>query len=380
MKRILAIAHSYYMLLVLINLRTSVYKDNYMELILTDDSKGSDEIFKSIKESGIFEKCHYLKKAQFAGRGNDKADKLCKGFISIISPKELIKEAGLEILDTPFDTLLVYVNCRYEEQVIFSYLKTVNPDLNCELYEEGFVSYYSPMGIFYKQKNNTNIKYRNLLSHIGRGNGLIENNIRCAWCFKPDLVQYSDSFEIKEIPAFHFSADLTDKINDIFKYNKEECYITEPVIFLEDSYYTDGYETDDIEFVKRIVNIVGENNVAIKLHPRTKFDRFKEIGIKTYSKPFPLELFMMNTLEPKIFVTMNSGAPLSCIMNFNINIIVIMLFKCSKYASRFEDNNLFETHLENIRNSCTSGKLIIPENIREFEDIFNTETSYLTNI
>jgi hypothetical protein len=366
MKRILAMAHSYYMLLVLIQLRTTVYKDEYMEVILTDDSKDSDIIYEKLSLVNIFNKCFYLRSSDLTGKNGRTANKVGKAVQSIFLPKTFFKRTEFSFVDSSYDIFLAYVSCRYEEQVIFNILKKNNKDIGCELYEEGIVSYYDPRGVFSYQKNNSNLFYMSLLRLCGRRKQLIEANIIAGWVFQPRLIQYSADYEIRKIPAFDTNKQIVGKLNAIFDYNVDECSMPEPFIFLEDSAVEDGHDSDDLEFVKKIVEIVGNDAVAVKLHPRTKINRFENMGVKTYKKAFPLELFMMNEKVEKVFVTMNSGAPLSCLADFDIHNKVIMLYRCSKYSSAAVSNLYFERHLENIKRICGESRLIIPNDSNEF--------------
>lgn len=370
MRRILAMAHSYYMLLVLIQLRVTEYKNDYMEIIFTDASSDSAQIFERLKSSYIFDKCYYLKNSSLNG-GDNINRKLKAAIKSIFNPKRLLDDIELKINNKNYDLFMSYVSCRYEEQVIFSALKTNNENLKCVLFEEGMVSYYNPRGIFFnKIITNSNLCYLKILKICGKEKLVLENNITAIWCFNPQLLQYQAKFEIYKIPPFNCNnTELINKINMIFDYNTMECSISEPIIFLEDSAIADGHNSDDIEFVEKLVKTCEKGTVAVKLHPRSRTNRFEMLDVKTYTKAFPLELFMINEQKPKIFITMNSGAPLSCLIDFETNNKAIMLYKCSKYRADIVVNENFEKHINNITRIYGKNKLIVPNNMNEFMDI-----------
>lgn len=367
MRRILAVAHSYYMLLTLIQMRETVLKGDTVDILISDASANSEIVFKNMKETGIFNSCFYYRLSDIGwkkGAGaKEKTVKLLKGTLRY---KKIIQKLGI---DPQYDILLVYMANRFDEQIIYNAIKKNNPNATCELYEEGYSSYFSIYGVL----DIYGKKYLNLLSKymtfIGKKRFLIENNIDKAWYFNPEMLQYKGNFKVCAIPKFNSeNTAITKLMNQVFGYSGKSN-IPQRIIFLEGCSFTDGMPTDDLEILNLIAERIGTKNIAVKLHPRTRKDRFKEFGYNTEIENIPLELMVLNSgSKGKILVTMESGSPISCILNFENESKVILLFKCSKVNNAQMADPHFEEHLRRTAKLCSKNQLLIPENDAELCD------------
>lgn len=368
MKKILAIAHSYYMLLTLIQMRTTIYQKEHMDIVLSDASKNSERIYKNLKGSNIFNNCYFYRIQDIAWEKGERAlKKIWLSFKNIANAKEVVQKAIHVNLDNKYDIMLVYVDGRFEEQVFFKAIKKDNPNACCELYEEGYVSYFSSRGVLEHKLTFASLMFGVMkISH--KRNALISNNIRKAWYFHPTLVQYSPKFDIEKIPEFDKeNIEMIEKINMVFHYMPEKTSRYK-IVFLEGCSYTDFAQTDDMELLAQLTEWVGKEDILVKLHPRTKENRFAERGYQTNKTNVPLELMIMNKeYEGSIFVTVESGSPLSCLLNLKSKNKIILLQKCTKYPNRSMKNPHFVRLIDELSEHYAKGQLIIPENIDEFK-------------
>ncbi|HDL0873029.1 TPA: hypothetical protein PWS53_002863, partial [Enterococcus faecium] len=65
MKKILVLANTYYQIIVAIQMKNTIFSDEYVEIIISDHSKNTKEIAKKIEEKKVFDGCHYLESKSF---------------------------------------------------------------------------------------------------------------------------------------------------------------------------------------------------------------------------------------------------------------------------------------------------------------------------
>lgn len=371
MKNILAVAHSYYMLLTLIQLKITVYKNDKMDLLLSDAASNNEIIFQNLKKTDIFNNCFFYHLSDVGWKTFDrKKEKVNKFFNGIIKPQNVLNRAGIKLGN--YDILLVYVAGRFDEQVFFNVIKSKNSDSFCELYEEGYTSYFSMYGVFASYPKKYIKILPAIMKLIGKKSLLISNNITKAWYFNPELIQYKAKFDICKIPFFDIrNRKLINRVNDIFGLN-DTYNIKQNIIFLEGKSYTDGMPTDDLDLLNKLSAKLGKENIVVKLHPRTKDNRFSSEGYSIFEVDVPLELIILNGKNKgKVFVAIESGAPLTCLMNFQSNNTVVLLFKCSKFVDTQTTDEHFFKLLERLKQKNGDEQLIIPENISELDEVSN---------
>ena len=79
---------------------------------------------------------------------------------------------------------------------------------------------------------------------------------------------------------------------------------------MEEAFFDDKIPSNDLELVLRIAEIVGKDQMIIKLHPRNKVNRFQEYGFQTMQHTqVPWEITLMDEdITDKILFTISSIA------------------------------------------------------------------------
>jgi hypothetical protein len=115
-------------------------------------------------------------------------------------------------------------------------------------------------------------------------------------------------------------AVFVQAINDIFDLHHMSDKYDKPVIFFEESHFTDGFEVPDVEIVDQIAQIAGKDNIMIKLHPRSIVNRFARVGYKTnIDANIPWEVIVLNRdFTNKILIAIASGSVLYPYLYFGI--------------------------------------------------------------
>lgn len=375
MKRILAVVHSYYMLLVVLQLKNTVYKDAQMDLILSDSTRESARIYKKIVESNIFGKCFYYKHQDFYDVKQSRLSAVSFLIKEFLTPNSILSRCGINIEGEFYDKLLLYVPDRLEEQVIYSALKKVNKDVKCELYEEGFPSYLDFNGILRGGKNGLNYSLFRKFDQIFCGGKIrIGNNVDRIWLFEPKLIQYSTDIEVCGIPKISVNdSHFLSTVNSIFDYEKSK--VNEKYLFLESCYIADGNESDENDIVSTLIKnkAMNRDDIIAKLHPRSKINQFEE-GINLLKAEAPLEVLIMNgDCNDKTYLTYVSGALISSVLAIetNIDTKLFFLYKCSKLDVEVKDEALLK-FFEAVK-KIDGIELFIPENTKELEELLKND-------
>lgn len=369
MKKHLFVVHSYYMLLVSIQIKLNFLKDAQADIILSDASRDSQSLFERLKKETIFSNCYYMHDNVIYSNHDNIIKKFLKLVRSVFIPKYVLKKSGIEQMDFCYDSMYCYLDIRISEQTIFNAIKSVNPNAICYTYEEGMISYFSQDGVLTSIESNSAKKIMPFLLKIfNKKDWILRKNVKGSYFFSPELLQYDSPVPIYRIPRFKTDSPKINKmINNIFNYDAGE--IDAEFIYLEDFSYADGNPTDDIEIIKYIKGYcdLAGNQMIVKLHPRSPDNRFTNLGIRAMTHNVPIEVIMMNTKTRKTLITISSGGPIACLNNFKSDINVIMLCKCTKYKPKALDNKEFTDYIHSTKKLYANDRLFMPENLTQLQ-------------
>lgn len=143
-------------------------------------------------------------------------------------------------------------------------------------------------------------------SHIYRWLGIEKQyyNIKTWWTGCPEYMKFPNdcSVDIKKLPAIKIGDyKLLKTINYVFDYkNKNELDNIECLI-MEESHFEDGLipNNEDYIFYKKIISKYSNVHFAIKLHPRTKVNRFEGLIPVIKNNNAPWELILWNRIISK---------------------------------------------------------------------------------
>lgn len=145
----------------------------------------------------------------------------------------------------------------------------------------------------------------------------------------------------------------------------------EKFIYFEECYIRNRHSTNDLELLEKVAEIVGKENILVRLHPKTEVDRFTPFGFKVEEKNSNLwELACMSgDFSEKVFITIKSTAALSGVQLSSKPPAVIMLMDLVEGHFPNKSSESFNTYLQNIKRSCTQSHevLFIPQTLEELE-------------
>ena len=345
-KRNLIIANTYFQLITAINLALNNFSKDINDIVVTDCSVGMKDKVKLIKKSGLFDNVYYYESKKII---ND--HKVKKYLKYLLNRKSILNGKIKNIYDE-----IIFYNLDVLCYTLIDELNKNNKKLKCSRYDEGFSTYTID------RKNN---KINNILRLI-----LFKKNINKAinkiYLYHPELLCYETSYEIEKIPNINKNNNiLKSSLNSIFDYKKFD--FTQKYLFFEESFFCDNKGIEDFDLIMNVANIVGKENLIIKLHPRNKEDRFSKLGIKVWDNfGIPWEIYQMNEdYSNKIFLTISSGSILASKLYFNENIKSYFLYNCTEKMSDMVNDN-FLKYLEMLKNNFDMNCITIPDSEDEF--------------
>ncbi len=302
MKRILIIANTYYQLILAIQMQQTIYKNDEIVLLQSDHSKNTKEIVKQLNKYNIFSQSIFIKSKGIVDKRN-----FLNKFVDNCSIAFLEHNRYTYYLDKvdnkKFDELICY-NYGIDTYGIYVFLYECNPNLRVSLFEEGILSYDIKITM------NIQRKIIKMMRNIKRKKDISERLSRF-YCFYPEI--YQGQFSPVQVPIISLKGKTTEILKKIFEIKEEDLKYKQKYIFFSSVYDFEGEPIGEFELVKQIRDIVGNENLLIKMHPRDIRDIYEKNGFNIdRNSSIPWEVIQLSTdLSQNIFLTATSGSVLA---------------------------------------------------------------------
>lgn len=334
--------------------RFDLVKDD-VDIIVTDYSSGMDKAADHLKDLGLFHTVYYSKVRDHY-MGGSLLHKIRKT-VAILEPENrVISRFGIEDLSYDAFYFVVFDIPAYQ---LYYHIRKHNPKAEFHKFEEGYSSYTVYNQYVILDKVTTIISQ---LLHIPK----LEDSVKEMHLFEPDWLIYPIDYPVKSIPRFNKNLKVdVDLLNAVFGYRGEakEYEGIEYIIF-EDAFFADHLDIDDFEVLSQVLDYIGRDKAAIKLHPRNKKNRFPDI--KLIASNIPWEIVQLNgDFSSTKFITVTSGAVLGSFLWLNDQVETIMIYNCLSNKPPLVDNN-FEVYINRIVDK-SHGKLHIPKSFEELK-------------
>ena len=319
---------------------------------------------KKLSETRIFRNVHLInvKTRYYIGEEN-RFNKLSKSFKKIFNA--VFSRAIIRYLPNKD---VIYQNVFISgpdlvTQLIYYHFHKINRQVSLNLFEEGIYTYY----VFGRKPHKTRWLISWILFHR-----YFWNDITTVYVYHKELVDNTAKKDviIKQIPKpiIDKPNDVLDVLNGFFVNDVIPSTFDKRFIFLDTSFLNEEYERRQKEIVSLIKNIVGNDNLLIKLHPRS--DMYKYGDLKNVVKT-------RNTLEMiglkvdftnSVFLSIYSSAAFGMKLMFDIEPFVILLYKLDETIRK--EYSTFGI-AEKIMQLYKSEKFFMPENSDEVALIIN---------
>jgi hypothetical protein len=297
-------------------------KDCATDLVLSDTFPGYDVLAERVKTLGIFRN---VRKARIRNLIYATSPELkLKKIKFLLSFEKTLKR---DFVSLPYDEFW-FNNENTFNYALISLLRSENPACRVFRFEEGYGTYTDAKTV--SPRSEALIRVRNFV--LGKPSNLLPDAM---YLFSPEFLMFTPKCEVKKVPTLDLDKhpEYIAQINTSFNYTGKSDLDDAQVIFLEDCAFEDMGLNDDLDLVKAIADTIGKENVIVKLHPRTRLNRFEKLGIRTSSlQGAPWEAVVMNMPDDsaKMFVTVSSGSVMNYGVLFEKNFRTIMLYKLVK--------------------------------------------------
>ena len=362
MSRRLIIVNTYYQLIVAIQMKCTIFCDDEVVLLLSNHSNNAEEVYKRIKAIGIFDESYFIQS---------------KGFLDEITIKNHIQDLYdfsfkvknrfsfylKDVNNLYFDEILTY-NFARDIIGLFSTLYEFNNNLLLSIFEEGILSYNFSFdeGISFKM-----IKALRWL--LGKKNAV--NTIKYFYCFYHDF--YKGNLITAIIPSVKKDSKCVSAIKEIFEFNMNENYKQKFIYFTSVYDFEGGEPIGEFKIVKKVQEIVGKDNLLIKVHPRDCRDVYNKSFFNVDSNSdVPWEVIQLSMdFSEKVFLTTTSGSVLAGSLLVDKPVQIYYLYKlCS-----FEKNTNAYKSVQTIKKLINDDKMCeLFKNVRVIESL--EELSY----
>jgi len=347
-KKIAILVNTYFQIIIAIKLKTSKYKDDEVDIIISNHSTDSVKIFNKLTNLSIFRKVYYINSKDVEKKRNRVLDNIH----FLLFPNIVLSKLDMNL--NYYDEYIFYNIDKYT-YLIYDALKVKNKNLKVIRFEEGYISYlHINLGV--------SNSYRILRKILNKKS--FEKSIDINLLFNPDLLLYNIDSEVEKIESFDRKDEYClELINKIFDYNCLEDKYNQKYIFFEESFFCDGKDIDDLTLILKIADIVGKENILVKLHPRNKVDRFSKYGIVTNKTiGIPWEVIQMNNnFSDKVFLTISSGSVLASRLYFGDTIKTFLLYNCTNNMSDMVTEKYLK-YLKKVEEKFGLDNFVIPHN------------------
>ena len=349
-RKVLLITNTYFQLIVSIQLRRTILKKTDADIIITNHSRGCEDVCERVKKTGLFRQVFFLQQ-ESRNFPNDIRHRLFY-FAGLMLKWKKNELSAISDLPSDYDEIW-FNNAITLTHLIWKH----SPNAVLYRFEEGFSTYTKPI----IEKKFVKFSFRIVF-------GNIEKSIKKLYLFHPELFFQSSDIPLAQIPMMKIAdVDFRDILNRIFDYSPDEEYKNKSYIFFEESFRADGEQIPDLALIEKVSNFVGKDQLLVKRHPRNRDNPFPAMGIKTdnNTKAVPWEIILINeTIKGKTLMSISSGCILSPVLYFPIPVKSYLLFKCLPEKPKIADRN-YEKFLSQIQKIYTN--LLIPENFQQLE-------------
>ncbi len=344
MSDIVCLCNTYTQLILAIQLKNSIKKDDKVKVLLSDHSRNADKIVLRLKQMEYFDDIIY-----FETKHLDQKKAGIRNFVTTV-----IKTA---LGNNPFNNEnlrnnkcdeFIYYNLHISTEAVFTFLSRQNKEMICSRFEEGLLSYNTDFNETFVKKHMSRclksiVHLRKLLRKPNA------DNSQNFYCFYPDL--YFGKAKAVKVP-FITDSTCSEVLSQAFGIKKGSLeYPQKYIFFASVGDFEGGKPVGELELAIKISELVGKENLLIKEHPRDRRGAFANAGLKVdKNSAIPWEVIQLNyDFSDHVFLTVSSTSV------FGVNMMI---------ANRTETYFLYKL--------CdVSGNDTVQNSIRNIEDIFS---------
>lgn len=369
-KECLFMCNTSFQIMMALEFKMTVLKKDKVDISLSDTLPDAEKVYENIKKSNVFNNVILCKEYEI---NYNKEYNQYATLRKMLRRKKICQDI-IKKFRKKYDELYV-CDTFYTTNVIYEELIRINPDIKVFYYEESPLVVMADTGNHFKDLSfyqGTGMKC--LLKKI-LGIKNINGNFSGAYttAYKKMEKRYFAWIDMPRITKDK-KEEYIKILNSFWAFDKSDYMKLNGIIFIEESFFADGKPSCELEIMKDLVEFSSDNQIAVKLHPRTRKNRFdtREI-IVLENKSIPWELLVLNNcLQNVITVCIASNAAFLAKLYWNVDQRSVMLINCIDYYLPQLDDKYYRM----ISEICKEKKLAyLPKTKREFQNIIKKMTT-----
>ena len=300
-KRIICLCTTYFQLITAIQMRRTLFSEDYFDIVITDGSNKAQQYSEKLREMKIFDEVFFVTRERDSQEGfssiGSKISRFCNYFV---------KGSYVSYLKHPYDLFLSYSFYWYSF-MLFNALEQDNHNIKVAKYEEGLISYYVDDHRF---EYDYFLKIRKIKRLLRQP--VMFDRYKDFYCFYPEF--YEGKLHTIKIPVIdREDKEFRDILCTMFDVNPDKlCYDKKFIYFASmlDREILEG-RSGEFDILKSIVKVVGKENIMVKLHPReNEPQRYEELGVTIdENSDIPFEVVqLVRDFSNNVFITCLSGS------------------------------------------------------------------------
>lgn len=305
----LAVCSSSIQIMFVLNLKSTILRDDIVEVIFTDTLNGYKKLVDNSNRYKIFDAAYAVESFNLSRR---KGIYRKRGFFHNILFLKNRKKYVSNLLNIEWEyDAVMFSNVDDFTCGIYDCCYQKNRKIKLFLFEDGYSTYCVQGNVLLKSiEKNKKIMYKIMNLILGIKTAVL--NIEGQFLYDVESIEWEAYF--RRIPVKKFDSNNeqnVNRLNLLFGIDEITDTYDEPVIFFEESYRTEGIPMNDVEIVNNIASWIGKENIIVKIHPRNKDNVYKKLGYKTNVDTLvPWEVIFINNpqMENKLLISVASGS------------------------------------------------------------------------
>lgn len=360
--KIVFICNTYMQLIAAVQMKIALFNLNEVDLMLSDHSSNSDHVVEGVLNTKLFKRVRYVRSKHIFDH--------CGKLTNIKHALDVSIGVGGRFRKMLWDDM------NYDEIFFYNHYDTIPlaiyrismkngtiPKAHC--YEEGILSYKN---MAMKPKG----RCRKLIGVLLRCQGKqdIYERIEDYFCFYPELFP-NPSKGCCKIPLLdRKDAGFVQLINTVFDYHPDQDIYPQRYIFFASSADIDETPIGETELVLQIAELVGRENLLVKMHPRDDRDVYEKQGITvSRNSAIPWEVIQLNQdFSNHVFLTVSSGSVINASAMLDDKIPTFFLYPLVKGRNAYIDDfceNTVQPTLEKLNSIGSLQSVKIVSDLRD---------------
>lgn len=356
-ERILFVCETKAQLFNAINIKLNVLKEKISDVCLCDNGCNNlSNLYSKVNESNVFNNTYVY----HTRHDTDQSafGKFRRAFRSI----SLVKNTSNALPNREIKYSMIFISGPSSSvNGVYYHLKKMNNSIKLFLYEEGIYEYYMFNNKYLIRRLYSQFIYHRYYLDDAEG----------VYVYSPKLLT-GDTKNKKIIAISPISFNDTNfvcAINSIFSIEVGLLSVLKNIkyLYMDQAFPSREENEQQYQIVQRIAEIVGKDNIGIKLHPNSLAKKYKEYSDLCIKTNMAMEVIELNLqLRELTLLTICSSSVFNFKLLFDVNPRIILLYKMFKSVTI--GKNIFK-FVEVFQKDYSGGEVYSPTTIEELESI-----------